>query len=145
MTLTVWLFRRLFPDVYDRLIDVEHRLELHMTTVDDYVAQQEQTNARFAKAIGDIRNDVTVLVGQVEDLRAHQGDLSPEGQSKLNTVAATSANLADALEAAANIFKAPVVETPPADEPPVVEDPVVGEVDPTTLVDVPATSSRRRR
>ncbi len=115
-----------------------------MDDFDDFVRRQEEADASIQKSVVGLQTDVVTLKGQIADLQASLGQLTPEQQSKLNTIAATTENLAEQLHTLDESTAPPV----PKEEPPAaVAD--EGVADETTTEAVPgevksAVSKRRR-
>lgn len=98
-----------------------------MSDFDDFVTKQAESNEKIALHLEGLSTDIKTLQEQVQALKDAEGTLTPAQTSALNTLAASSANLADRAEALDSLVAPPAVVEPtplPGEE----TDPVPGDV-----------------
>lgn len=69
-----------------------------MSAIQDFIAAQNDFNARLGTAMDGITGDVAALNAKITELQANLGNLSPEDQAALNVLQAQGQALAERLE-----------------------------------------------
>lgn len=99
-----------------RLEQIEERIKLMATVIQEFATKQKAHNEKIGKAIDGVVADVKALNDKITELQNSPGAITPEDQNLLDEIVAQSEALANKLTALDETQPPTVPDEPPAPE-----------------------------